>query len=140
MALSPEQVFEKISSFPPCFWLDSSLEHSRYGTWSYLGFLPFLNLRFQEGRFFISGAEERVVETFKPLKVLRQYFSRYQFFDGAGEFPFFSGGVGYFSYELGNYFERIPFTEGWGIFLMSWEIILSEFLLPEKMRGGVFFL
>ncbi len=136
MALSPEQVFEKISSFPPCFWLDSSLEHSRYGTWSYLGFLPFLSLRFRKGRFFIFGEEERVVETFKPLKLLRQYFSRYQFFDGAGEFPFFSGGVGYFSYELGNYFERIPFTREDDLGLDELRLDFYQFILgyhhPEQ--------
>ena len=129
LGLKPEELFQKLSAHTPCFWLDSALTHQQWGVWSYFGFAPFLKIRFRAGKVSISGLESKEFESRAPISVLRDYFARWRSDFSAEEFPFFAGGVGYLSYELGNYLERLPFKRKDDLFLDELRFDFYQFII-----------
>jgi len=126
---SPEQVFARIQKQKPCFWLDSAIEHPERGIWSYLGFNPFLKIRFHNSILQVSGIREEELKTRNPLKELRNYFLEWKMPQIDPRFPFLSGGVGYLGYEMGNYIERLPFTRKDDLLLPEMALNFYQFIL-----------
>ncbi len=136
----PEQVFAGIQGRGPCFWLDSSLLDERSGTWSYLGFEPFLKIRFRSGEFLIEGKSQERFRSLRPLSVLREYLSAFETRRDDPDFPFLGGGVGYFGYELGNYLEKIPFRRTDDLNLPELAFDLYQFVLGFHHPSGTWYL
>ena len=100
--LSIERIFLTFAKDKHCFFLDSSLESESLGRFSFIGSEP------GEVIEFIEGME-------KPFEKLRGDFEAAGIFSGKegaieDQFPFTGGFVGYLSYDLGRYIERISNT------------------------------
>lgn len=109
LSLSPVEAFELLQGEQGSFFLDSSLDLYNLGRYSFLGCNPFLIFR-------SSGREIEIVEegkrkerlTGSPFDVLRDVLDRYRIDSLPGSPPFTGGAVGYFSYDLCHFLERLP--------------------------------
>jgi para-aminobenzoate synthetase component 1 len=120
--MATEPIIEEISSPPDpftafrnlrrrryAFFLDSSCPSARLGRYSFIGCDPFLVLRFKAGMLSVgrpgTRAGSRRADPFKALgELMRPFMSCRR----AGTIPFGGGAVGYFSYDLKDYVERLP--------------------------------
>ncbi len=85
------------------FILHSATSDSKLGKYSFIGFEPFLVFKSKGNKISINGKTQEG----NPFKVLRELIQRYK--SPRGNLPlFFGGAVGYFSYEVAHFFEKIP--------------------------------
>jgi len=93
--VDPEQAFRRLAGKPHCLFLDSALNHSRLGRYSFLTADPFDFVTAPaDGRDAMRRLEERLAGmTSTTIKELP---------------PFQGGAAGYLSYDLGLSFERVP--------------------------------
>ena len=92
---TPEHCFRRMSRLPGCVWLDSSLPSASLGRYSYMSADPFCTLRIDKPHPEALGSLSRL---------LVQYHTRAV----AGLPPMQGGMLGWFGYELGGCFEKIP--------------------------------
>lgn len=103
--------FETLRVFPPregLVLLDSAMAHPELGRWSWLAADPF-------GRFTsLKGAAAWNGEPLPghPIHTLRRQLARYSDTRSDRHFPFQGGASGYFAYEAGRLFERLPEPKG----------------------------
>ena len=105
-----EEIFDRLAGRPYSCFLDSSLTMDRLGRYSFIGFDPHLVLttRGCDCRWWRrEGGPAATVEN--PLLALRRALDERVIDEGLpGLAPFLGGGMGYLSYELGRYIERLP--------------------------------
>jgi para-aminobenzoate synthetase component I len=105
-----EDIFHRLALTPYACFLDSSLVMERLGRYSFIGFDPHLVLtaRGHECRWWRrEGGTDETHEN--PFNALRMALDEYRLEEAAqGIPPFLGGGMGYLSYELGRYLERLP--------------------------------
>ena len=78
------------------FILDSSMDEKKLGRYSFISSNPFKVLKYKN--------------TLKnPLDNLQEELKKYKI-ENKTHLPFIGGAVGYLSYDLGNYIERLPRT------------------------------
>jgi len=135
LEMPPREVFRKLRRTRPCFWLDSSREHPQWATRSYLGFDPFLSIRFKAGIFSISGLEEKQFASPDPLHVLRDYCSRFRM-RATPDFPLGPGAAGYLGYELGGYLEPASFRRKDDPALDEMRFDFYQFMLGYEHASG----
>lgn len=106
------ELFDEVAHLPFSCFLDSSLAMKRFGEHSFLGFEPYLVLttrgleacfEYRDGR-----REKREANPFDALKAALGERSLAAGDRPEGLPPFIAGGIGYLSYELGRYIERLP--------------------------------
>jgi para-aminobenzoate synthetase component 1 len=105
---SPVSVYNHFKGSPYSFFLDSSLSPSGLGKFSFLGIEPFLIFKSKRNLItldWITGKEEFQGNPFFALKGLFRRFKRDK---SHPRIPFTGGGVGYFSYDLKDFNERLP--------------------------------
>lgn len=106
------ELFDEVAHLPHSCFLDSSMLMDRFGRYSFIGFDPYLVLIARDGRarFERRGAEpeELVIDPFAALRrsLAERKLPRRERL--AGLPPFLAGGIGFLSYELGHYVERLP--------------------------------
>jgi para-aminobenzoate synthetase component 1 len=100
--------FDALAGRPFSFFLDSGMDAARLGRRSFLGSDPFLVLRSRGDSVTIvrDGAEE--ARQGNPFDILRGLLEIYSLNDGESPVPFVGGVVGYFSYDLCHFIERLP--------------------------------
>ena len=105
---SPFSFFKKNFHSPPAFLLESTRENQVTGRYSFLGSDPYLTLEAGKNEVVIRKKGTRA-ETLKidPLSYLKSILDRFDFSRPPGLPPFFGGAVGFFSYDMGRYFERL---------------------------------
>ncbi|MCC6510549.1 MAG: anthranilate synthase component I family protein [Pirellulaceae bacterium] len=92
---SPEHCFRRLSRLPGCVWLDSSQSLTNLGRYSYLAADPLVTLRIDKP---YAEALDSVA------RFCQQYYQ-----PAVAELPPFQGGwMGWFGYELGACFEKLP--------------------------------
>ncbi len=105
------ELFDEVAHIPYSCFLDSSLRMERFGRHSFIGFDPYLVLTARHGlaRFERPGSGTEELEL-DPFAALRAALGERRLSEGrrAGLPPFLAGGIGYLSYELGRYIERLP--------------------------------
>jgi len=107
--IHPHAVFHNLKKYPYSFFLDSSLPSERLGRFSLVGCDPFLIFKSKLG---VVTLESRngSVRSFKanPFLILKELMDKYrtQYFDD--RVPMTSGAVGYLSYDMKDYLEKLP--------------------------------
>ena len=110
MAPEPAWCFEAFAYRPFSFYLDSGMDPGKLGRYSFMGSDPFLVLRSRGDEITIikDGTEE--VQRGNPFDVLGEFLELYSLDSDQSPVPFIGGAVGYFSYDLGHFIERLPDT------------------------------
>jgi para-aminobenzoate synthetase component I len=101
-------VFESLAPRPFSFWLDSGMDPQKLGRWSFMGSHPFLVMRSRGDAITLlqNGVEEK--RQGNPFDVLGELLARYKLAVLYPKIPFIGGVVGYLSYDLGRFIEKIP--------------------------------
>jgi len=117
--LNASQCFEVFQERPFSFFLDSGMDPGKLGRYSFMGSDPFLILRSRGEQ--ISLIREGVEEVKKgnPFDVLGELLAVYSVAGDSAPIPLVGGAVGYFSYDLCHFIERLPTTA------------VDDLLLPE---------
>jgi para-aminobenzoate synthetase component 1 len=107
--LEAPRFFELIKERPHSFFLDSGMDPAKLGRYSFMGGDPFLVLKSRGQETSLSYGDGRK-ETVKgnPFDVLGGLLKRHRL--ETGPVPFSGGAVGYFSYDLCHFIERLPRT------------------------------
>ena len=112
----------------PVFLLESVEGGEKWGRYSFLGVSAHAGVEVMRDTVRVTGAggEESIVHNGDPLAVLKSILERYR----AAEMPelprFWGGLVGYFTYEMVSFFERIPNR-------LPAEQPLAHFIVPEEL-------
>ncbi len=104
------ELFGVFRGRPFSFFLDSGMDPARLGRYSFMGSDPFLVLgsRGKDIRLIRGGKQE--VRQGNPFSVVGELLEAYSLDKGPNGIPFTGGVVGYFSYDLGHFIERLPST------------------------------
>lgn len=91
------------------FFLDSGMDHNKLGKFSFIGFDPILLIESKNENILIKTDNE--IKRFKgdPFEELRKIIKEYKM-EYDSEIPFIGGAVGYFSYDLCHFIEKLPRT------------------------------
>jgi len=108
---TPVSLFKKIyKNKGPVFLFESVEGGERWGRYSFLGYSTHFHIRVFKKEVEIqgNGTFDKIPHNGKPLEILRDFMSRYKPAD-IPELPRFWGGmVGYLTYEMVSFFEKIP--------------------------------
>jgi len=109
-SLAAPQAFELFKNHRCPFFLDSGMDPEKLGRYSFMGTDPFLVLKSQGSEVTLryGDREERV--TGNPFDVVGGLLEKYAVEPCATPIPFVGGAVGYFSYDLCHFIERLPST------------------------------
>lgn len=89
------------------FLLHSALVGGDIGRFSFLGSDPFLIFSVKDGKVIVKEKEHRQCYHEEPLIVLKRLLKKYRR-SNMSDIPFTGGAVGFFSYDLGWCFEKLP--------------------------------
>ena len=105
---SPLEVFELFKDKDYSFFLDSGTDPIKLGRFSFIGFDPFLILRSKKN--FITIDHKGEIQEFceNPFFVLKSLLKEFRIDYRLDSAPFYGGAVGYFSYDLKDFLERLP--------------------------------
>jgi para-aminobenzoate synthetase component 1 len=108
--LSPPDAFELIKDRPLSFFLDSGMDPHKLGRYSFIGSDPFLVMKSRGSSIVISSSYKKQRITGNPFDILGILLKIYKLEDGPSPVPFTGGAVGYLSYDLCHFIERLPST------------------------------
>ena len=108
--LTPPAVFDLFYSQPNSCFLDSGMDPQRLGRYSFIGIDPFLIVRSFGTEIELSWKQSRRVEQGNPFNVLGRLLSLYSLDPAPSPVPFLGGAMGYLSYDLCHFIERLPTT------------------------------
>jgi len=106
--LSPIEVCGLLQHDRHSFFLDSGGDCRKLGRYSFLGSDPFLVFRHHQGRNEILREDRTEIVNGSPFDLLKVLFSHYHLVTPPGFPPFVGGAVGYFSYDLKHFIEKLP--------------------------------
>ncbi len=104
------ECFEVFAGRPYSFFLDSGMDPEKLGRYSFMGSDPFLVLRSRGDAVSVIKDGDEVIRQGNPFDILGDYLDAYRLDQGESPVPFISGAVGYFSYDLGRFIEKLPAT------------------------------
>jgi len=105
---TPIRVFQRFSEEARAFLLESVEGGSKWARYSFIGRDPFLMIRAKDGVTQIEQGGETTVVHEKPIETLKAYLRSYSS-PALPDLPRFTGGaVGFFGYDLLQYYERLP--------------------------------
>ena len=104
------EAFERFCAEDGCFFLDSGMVSEAIGRHSILGAAPFMTLRSKGRRMEIATGDKVEHVEGNPFAKLAEILRRHERPAANDGLPFHSGAVGYFSYDLCHFVERLPDT------------------------------
>ncbi|MBM7624347.1 anthranilate synthase component I [Sporohalobacter salinus] len=106
---TPISVIEKLEGNSEDFFLlESGKGPENIARYSFLGYKPFMTFRSKGDKITIEKGSEEVEKVGHPLTELRQIMDQYQPVEVDKLPKFYGGGIGYFSYDVGRFFEDLP--------------------------------
>ncbi len=108
MAPDAAWCFEAFAPRPFSFFLDSGMDPQKLGRYSFLGSDPFLVFRSRGDEIVLmrNGVEEK--RRGNPFDVVGELLKTYAIDGSRAPVPFTGGAVGYFSYDLCHFIEKLP--------------------------------
>lgn len=106
--LSPIELFALFQNEPFCFFLDSAMDPQKLGRYSFLGANPFLLLKSSGTAVTLIQDSTETLMKGNPFDFLSQCFDKYRLDVKEAPVPFIGGAVGYLSYDLCHFIERLP--------------------------------
>ena len=108
--LTPLDAFELFKDKQFSFFLDSGMDHYKLGRYSFIGSDPFLvlNTRGSEGT--LTQGTKKSNLSGNPFDLLGHLLKIYHLDSCSSPVPFIGGAVGYFSYDLCHFIDRLPST------------------------------
>ncbi len=91
------------------FFLDSGMDSEKLGRYSFIGFNPFIVFKSKNNDIELTMDGEQKYVAGDPFDILKELLSKYNM-SYETEIPFVGGAVGYFSYDLCHYIEKLPRT------------------------------
>jgi para-aminobenzoate synthetase component 1 len=108
--LTAPELFELIKDRPYSFFLDSGMDPQRLGRYSFLGSEPFLVMNNRGSEINLIRGQEHEVQHGNPFDTIGKLLEVYKLDHCSAPVPFLGGAVGYFSYDLCHFIERLPST------------------------------
>ena len=102
------QAFQAFKDKPFSFFLDSGMGPQRLGRYSFMGSDPFLIMRSRGRDINLIRSDGEKVVSGNPFDVLGQLLQEYRLDGNPSGLPFVGGAVGYLSYDLGHFIEKLP--------------------------------
>jgi para-aminobenzoate synthetase component 1 len=118
--LTAPEVFELFHSQLHSFFLDSGMDPQRLGRYSFIGSDPFLVMRSRGDKVTLIQQNKQVNEQGNPFDILGKLLEAYRLDSISAPIPFWGGAVGYLSYDLCHFIERLP------------AIAIDDLKLPES--------
>ena len=109
-SLTAHEAFELFHSEPYSFFLDSGMDFQKHGRYSFIGSDPFLVMRSRGNQITLIRQDEQEIEQGNPFDVLGRLLETYKLDSPSAPIPFWGGAVGYLSYDLCHFVERLPAT------------------------------
>lgn len=106
--LTAAQVFELLRHERLSFFLDSGMVTANLGHYSFIGIEPFLVLQSRGNTIKIVGPLGHEIRKGSPFRVLRELLETYALDASGYPTPLTGGAVGYFSYDLCHFIEKLP--------------------------------
>ena len=106
--LTPLDAFALLKDEQFSFFLDSGMDPHKLGRYSFIGSDPFLVLSTRGNEVTISQGAEKSRFRDNPFDVLSHFLEVYRLDSCSSPVPFIGGAVGYFSYDLCHFIERLP--------------------------------
>jgi para-aminobenzoate synthetase component 1 len=103
-------LFEPFRERPYSYFLDSGMDPSRLGRYSFMGSDPFLVLRSRGREITVVTDGREEVRWGNPFDITGEYLDFYALDALDSGLPFNGGAVGYFSYDLCHFIEKLPAT------------------------------
>ncbi len=103
-------VYSAFKDGPYSSFLDSGMDEAGLGRFSFIGIDPFMVVSSRRDRITVSGKEGSRSIKGDPFRFLKDMLYKYKTERVSGELPFTSGCIGYFSYDLRYFLERLPDT------------------------------
>ena len=92
------------------FFLDSGMDPHKLGRYSFISSTPFLVLSSRSTEITLSRGAEKSSLSASPFDTLNHFLEVYRLETCPSPVPFIGGAVGYFSYDLCHFIERLPET------------------------------
>lgn len=108
--LAAPELFELIKDRPYSFFLDSGMDTQRLGRYSFLGSEPFLVMNSRGSEITLIRGREHKVQHGNPFDTLGKLLEIYKLDHCPAPVPFLGGAIGYLSYDLCHFIERLPST------------------------------
>ncbi len=108
IALSPPEVFEIYKERRHSFFLDGGMDPHRLGRYSFIGGSPFLVMKSRGDDITLSGIHKRQNIKGNPFDILAILLDMYKMESHDLPVPFSGGAVGYLSYDLCHFIEKLP--------------------------------
>jgi len=121
--LTAPEVFGLFHSQLHSFFLDGGMDPQRLGRYSFIGTDPFLVMRSQGDQVTIIRQDKPENEQGNPFDILCKLLDTYRLDYFSTTIPFWGGAVGYLSYDLCHFIERLPATA------------IDDLKLPESYFG-----
>ncbi len=86
------------------------MDPGRLGRYSFMGSDPFLVMRSRGKEISVTRDGLSEIRQGNPFDTVGELLAVYSLDTGAGNIPFTGGAVGYFSYDLCHFIERLPST------------------------------
>ncbi|MEX2460814.1 MAG: anthranilate synthase component I [Paenibacillaceae bacterium] len=105
---TPIRIFQHFYEEPKAFLLESVEGGVKWARYSFIGTDPFLMIHAKNGETVIEAGTETRATDEKPIEVLKSYLHAYRS-PSLPDLPRFTGGaVGFFGYDLLQYYEKLP--------------------------------
>ncbi len=109
--LSPFDAFELLFEGKHfSFFLDRGMDPGKLGRYSFVGSSPFLVLSSRGSEITLTRGAEKSSLRGNPFDILNNFLGVYHLDSSSPQVPFLGGAVGYFSYDLCHFIERLPGT------------------------------
>jgi para-aminobenzoate synthetase component I len=110
ITLNAQEAFELLKGNSYSFFLDSGMDAQKLGRFSFIGSDPFLVMRSRGDEIVLVHGDEEEIQHGNPFDALGQMLKTFRLDPYPTLLPFLGGAVGYFSYDLCHFIERLPST------------------------------